>query len=146
MRIAHRVHTAASPAEVWAALSDPSAWPAFDLFLGGMRGRVTQVAAGQRLMAVVRLSMLAIPVDVVEAVPGERLVLVVHTAPGLREQLSFDLTPSVQRGCDIRVSVAVEGLFAPAAVLPVWLASGLTARVLAARTQRQARQARRSAA
>jgi hypothetical protein len=146
MRLEHRVHTGATPGQVWAVLGDPSAWPTIELFTRGIRGRATRVLAGQRLMALVRMSVVAIPVDVLEVVPEERLVLLVHTAPGLREQLSFDLTPSLSRGCDIRVSIGLEGPFALGALAPAWLAAGLTARVLAARTQRQARLARPTAA
>ncbi len=127
-------------------LGVPSSWPLFDLFLRGVRGGVSRVAEGQRLMVLARLSTLAIPVDVVEVVPEERLVLLVHTAPGLRERLAFDLTPAVPRGTDIRLTVVVDGAFAVAAALPLWLADGLTTRLLAARTDRQARQARSAAA
>jgi hypothetical protein len=146
MRLEHRVHTRAAPAQVWTLLGDPSAWPTFDLFVSGLRGGVSQVSSGQRLMALARLSLLAVPVDVVEAVPDERLELLVHTAPGLRERLAFDLIPSVTRGTDIRLTIVVEGAFAVPAALPLWLAAGLTARVLAARTDRQARIDRRAAA
>jgi hypothetical protein len=146
MRLQHRVHTSATPAQVWAVVGVPSAWPTVDVFLRGVRGGVSRVAAGQRLMGLVRLSVLAIPVDVVDAVPDERLVLLVHTAPGLREELTLDLVPALPSGTDISLTVVVEGAFALAAVLPLWLANGLTARVLAARTDRSARAARRSAA
>lgn len=127
-------------------LGVPSSWSLFDLFLRSIRGGVSRVAEGQRLMALARLSTLAIPVDVLEVVPEERLVLLVHTAPGLRERLAFDLTPAVPRGTDIRLTVVVEGAFALAAVLPLWLADGVTARLLAARTDRRARLARSAAA
>jgi hypothetical protein len=83
---------------------------------------------------------------VLEAAPDERLVLLVHTAPGLRERLAFDLTPSVRRGTDIRMTLVVEGAFALPAAMPRWLASCLTTRVLAARTDRQARLDRRAVA
>lgn len=146
MRLEHRVHTSASPAQVWALLGDPSAWPTFDLFVRGIRGRATRLATGHRLMALARMSTLAIPVDVVEAVPEERLELLVHTAPGLRERLVFDLVPAVPRGTDVRLAVVVEGAFALPAALPLWVAAGLTARVLAARTDRQARIERRATA
>ena len=146
MRLQHRVQTTATPAEVWGVLGVPSAWPTVELTLRGVRGGISRVVTGQRLMALIRLSALGIPIDVVEAVPEQRLVLLAHVAPGLREQLTFELLPAVPRGTDIRVSVVVEGAFAVGAVLPVWLGSGLTARVLAARTDRQSRLARSSAA
>lgn len=146
MRLQHRLHTSASPAEVWEVLGVPSAWPTVDLFLRGVRGGVSRVVTGQRLMALIRLSALGIPIDVVEAVPEQRLVLLVHLAPGLREELTFELVPAVPRGTDISLTMVVDGAFALPAVLPRWLANGLTTRVLAARTDRHSRNARRSAA
>ena len=146
MRLEHRVRTSASPAEVWSVLGAPSAWPTVHLFLRGIRGGIGRAVAGERLMALARLSLLSVPVDVLEVVPEQRLVVLVHTAPGLREQLAFDLTPAVPRGTDIRVTVVVEGAFALPAAIPLWLVDGLTARVLAARTDRLSRLARRAAA
>jgi hypothetical protein len=146
MRLEHRVRTSATPAQVWALLGNPGSWPLLDLTLRDVRGGGSRVVVGQRLMALIRLSAIGIPIDVLEAVPDERLVLLVHTAPGLHEQLSFDLTPSLRRGTDIRMSLVVDGPLAPAALVPRWLASCLATRVLAARTERQARMDRRSAA
>jgi hypothetical protein len=143
MRLQHRVQTSATPAEVWAVLGNPTAWPTIDIALRGVRGAHGRVAAGQRLMGVARMSVVTVPVDVVEVTPERRLVLLVHTAPGLREELAFDLTPAVPRGTDIRLTVVVDGPLAPLAALPLWLANGLTTRVLAARTDRLARLARR---
>ena len=97
-------------------------------------------------MALARFSLVAIPVDVVEVVPEQRLVLLVHTAPGLREELTFELTPAVRGGTDIAVSLVLDGPLARPALLPMWLAHALTARLLAARTERLARQLRRRAA
>ena len=139
MRLAHRVHTAASPAQVWQVLGDPQRWPEFDVFLRRVRGSSGRVSTGQHLLGLSRLGSLRIPVDVVEAVPERRLVLLVHTAPGLRETVTHEITPAVRGGSDLVVSVVVEGLWARAGALPLWLASGLTARVLASRTDRLAR-------
>lgn len=143
MRLAHRVHTRATPAQVWTLLGDPQAWPTFDLFLWRVRG--SDVRTGQRLVGVARVARLRIPIDVAEAVPGRRLVLVVHTAPGVKETVTHDVTPAVRGGSDLEVSVVVEGLFAPLAVAPLFLAGGLTARLLAARGDALARAARRAA-
>ena len=143
MRLVHRVSTSATPAEVWQLLGRPAGWPQFELSLRGLRGRI---ASGAHLMALLRLSAIGIPVDVVEAVPERRLVVAVHLVPGLTEQLAFDLTPAVHGGTDIVLSVVVDGPLARPAALPLWLYDGLTVRVLAARTDRAARQARRAAA
>lgn len=143
MRLSHRVRTTASPAQVWAVLGEPRRWPEFDLFLRSVRGSHGAAATGQHLLGLARLASLRIPVDVVEAVPDRRLVLLVHTAPGLRETVTHEITPSVRGGSDIAVSVVVEGLWARFGAVPLWLASGLSARVLAARTDRSAREQRR---
>ena len=143
MRLVHRVHTAATPAGVWQLLGDTDAWSQFDMSLRAVRGRAT---TGAHLMALLRMSAIGVPVDVVEAVPEQRLVLVVHLLPGLREELTFDLTPSVRGGTDIALGVVVDGLLARPAALPLWLYDGFTARVLAARTERLAKLARRAAA
>ena len=143
MRLVHRVHTAANPAGVWQLLGDTDAWSQFDMSLRAVRGRAT---TGAHLMALLRMSAIGVPVDVVEAVPEQRLVLVVHLLPGLREELTFDLTPSVRGGTDIALGVVVDGLLARPAALPLWLYDGFTARVLAARTERLAKLARRAAA
>ena len=145
MRLVHRVHTSASPAEVWATLADPACWPQFDLSLRRVRGAHGHVMTGQHLLGLGRVVSVRSPIDVVEAEADTRLVLLVHTAPGVRGQVTYELTPTVRGGCDLRVSVVVEGMFARGAFVPLWLASGLTVRVLAARTDRDARRARRTA-
>ncbi len=86
-----------------------------------------------------------IPVDVLEAVPERRLVVRVHTAPGLVQEMTSEITPHVRGGCDLTVSVVVEGVFARLAALPLWVTAGLTARVLARRVERLARAARQVA-
>ncbi|MCW2817530.1 MAG: hypothetical protein JWR42_317 [Marmoricola sp.] len=143
MKLSHRVRTTASPAEVWQVLGDPKRWPEFDLCLLKVRGAHGSAAAGQHLLGLARVASLRIPVDVVEAVPDKRLVLLVHTAPGLRETITTEITPAVRGGSDLVVSVVVEGLWARAGALPLWLANGLNVRLLAARTDRTARKTRR---
>ena len=143
MRLAHRVHTRASPSQVWELLGDPQSWPTFDLFLWRVKG--STATTGQHLVGVARVGRLRIPIDVVEAVPCRRLVLLVHTAPGVRETVTHTITPAVRGGSDLEVSVVVEGLFARLAFSPLYLASGLTARLLAARSDVVARKARTAA-
>ena len=143
MRLTHRVHTRATPALVWELLGDGQAWPQFELALRGVRG---QVRSGAHLMALLRMTAVGIPVDVVEAVREQRLVIVVQLLPGLREQLTIEMTEAVHGGTDISVSVVVDGLLAAPVALPLWLYDGFTARVLAARSDRLARLAGRAAA
>ena len=139
MRLAHRVHTVASPAQVWEVLGDPRRWRQFNVGLRGVRGTHGPAATGQRLIGVARAASLGIPIDVVEAQAPSRLVLLVHTVPGLREQVTHEVTPAVRGGCDITVSVVAEGPLARPAVGWVYLGAGLTARLLAHRADRLAR-------
>jgi uncharacterized protein YndB with AHSA1/START domain len=136
MRLVHRVPTSAPPAQVWELLGDASAWSSWDLALRGVRGKAR---TGARLMALLRFPALGVPVDVLAADRDQRLVLLVHLAPGLRQEITYALTPSVDGGTDLAVSVVVEGLFARPAALPLWLWDGFTTRVLAARSEQTAR-------
>lgn len=145
VQLGHRVQTSATPAQVWQLLGDPSRWPTFNPVLGRVVGASGRVRTGQTLVAVARLTPVRIPVDVVEAVPEQRLELFFHTAPGVRERVAFELAESVRGGCVVRVSVVVEGLFARFAVAPLWLGNGVVARILAAQADRLARTARRRA-
>jgi uncharacterized protein YndB with AHSA1/START domain len=146
MKLAHRVRTSATPAQVWAVLGTPASWPQFDVFLAKVRGTTRAAEVGQHLVGISRWTTLGIPLDVLEVVPEQRLVMRVRTAPGITEELTFVLTPTTKGGTAISLSIVVDGLFAGPAAPVLWLANGLNARVLAARTQRMARQARRSAA
>lgn len=146
MKLAHRVRTSATPAQVWAVLGTPASWPQFDVFLAKVRGTARAAEVGQHLVGISRWTTLGIPLDVLEVVPEQRLVMRVRTAPGITEELTFVLTPTTKGGTVISLSIVVDGLFAGPAAPVLWLANGLNARVLAARTQRMARQARRSAA
>lgn len=144
MRLAHRVRTSASPAQVWSVLGTPLNWPQFDVFLRKVRGTQRGAAVGQHLVAISRWTSLSIPLDVLEVIPEHRLVVRVRTAPGITEELTFVLTPTTKGGTDIAVGMVVEGLFARPAAPVLWLANGLNARVLAARTHRIARTTRRT--
>jgi uncharacterized protein YndB with AHSA1/START domain len=143
MRLAHRVRTSASPDEVWQLLGDPRRWPEFTPFLRRVHGAPDRVRTGQTLLSVARFTSLRIPVDVVEAVPQQRLELFLHTAPGVWQRVTYELAPAVRGGTHVRVSLVVEGLFARGAAVPLWLANSLTARVLAARAEREASATRR---
>ena len=145
MRLSSTARTSASPAQVWAVLGDPARWPDFEVFLRRIRGTHGMLAAGQTLVGVSRVGSLAVPMDVLEAEPGSRLVLRVHTAPGVRQTVTYEVLPRVVGGSDVRVGVVVEGLFARPAAVPLWLASALTLRLLVARAERLARAARQAA-
>lgn len=146
MRLVHRAHTSATPSQVWQVLGDPRRWPEFDLSLRKVRGSHGRAAAGDHLLGLSRPWSLRIPLDVVEAVPGARLVLRVHVAPGVTQQVTTEVAAALRGGSDLTCSVVVEGLFARAAVVPLYVASGVTVRVLAARADREARAARTGAA
>lgn len=145
MRLAARARTTASPAQVWEVLGTPSRWPEFEPWLRRVRGTQRRATTGQALVGVSRFYGVTVPIDVLEAVPGERLVLRLHTAPGVTQTVTHELLPTVQGGSDVRVGVVVEGLFARAAAGPLWLASALTLRLLVVRAERLARAARRAA-
>ena len=145
MRLTASVRTTASPAQVWEVLGTPARWPEFEPFLRRVRGTHGSVAAGQTLVGVSRVGGVGVPVDVVEAAPGSRLVLRVHTAPGVRQTMAFEVLPTVRGGSDLRLAVVVEGLFARPAAGPLWLSGTLTLRLLAARCDRLAKAARRAA-
>ena len=145
MRLAHRVHTLATPEQVWDLLGDPQRWSEFEPALRGLRGRPGATRAGQRLIGLSRVAGLGIPLDVLEAAPPSRVVLLVHVLPGLRQEVTCDVTPSLHGGSDICVQTAVDGPLGWPAVLPTYLSSGLTTRLLALRTDRLARAAHRAA-
>lgn len=146
MRLTHRVRTSASPAQVWALLGTPARWPEFDVFLSKVKGASTSAEVGQHLVGISRWTTLGIPLDVLEVDPERRLVMRVRTAPAVTEELTFVLTPTTRGGTVITVALVVDGLLARPAVPLLWLANGLNARVLAARTHQLARAARRTAA
>ena len=126
-------------------LGTPHNWPQFDVFLTRVRGTTSSATVGQHLVGISRWTKLGIPLDVLEVDPDKRLVMRVRTAPGITEELTFVLTPTTRGGTDIAVSIVVDGLFARPAAPLLWVANGLNARVLAHRTHRVARQARRAA-
>jgi uncharacterized protein YndB with AHSA1/START domain len=145
LKLVHRVRTPASPAVVWQVLGTPSNWPQFDVFLAKVKGSTRPASVGQHLVGISRWTVLGIPLDVLEVEPERRLTMRIHTAPGITQEVTFVLTPTTKGGTDIRVSMVLEGLLAGPAAPVLWLANGLNARVLAARTSATARALRRSA-
>lgn len=155
MRLAHRVHTLATPDQVWEVLGDPRRWSEVEPALRGVRGRPGATRAGQRLIGLSRFAALGIPLDVLEARAPSRVVLLAHVLPGLRLQVTCDVTAAMRGGSDrggsdrggseIVVQIVVDGPLGWPAVVPTYLSSGLTARLLARRTDRIARAARRVA-
>ena len=145
MRLAHRVHTRATPAQVWEVLGDPQRWSEFEPGLRGVRGRPGATSEGQRLIGLSRVAALGIPIDVLEARAPSRVVVLVHLLPGLRGQVTYDVTPAARGGSDVTVSLVVDGPLGWPAVAPLFLSNALTVRLLASRTDRIARAARRAA-
>ena len=145
MRLVHRISTTASPAQVWEVLGDPRSWPQFEVSLRRVRGAHGEVATGQRLIGVARAASLGIPIDVVEAQPPSRLVVLVHVVPGLRERMAFEVVPAARGGSQLTVSVVVDGPLARPSLGWAYLGAGLTARLLARRADRLAARARRAA-
>ncbi len=146
MKLVHRVRTSASPTQVWDVLGTPSRWPEFDVFLSRVRYDGTPAFAGQHLVGIARWTALGIPLDVLEVEPERKLVLRIRTAPAVTEELTFLLTQTTRGGTAISVGLVVDGMLARPAAPLLWLANGLNARVLATRTHRLSRAARRSAA
>lgn len=142
MRLAHRVSTSATPAQVWELLGVPARWPDFNPFVRRVHGAPGAVRTGQTLLGVARFTGVRVPIDVVDAAVDQRLELCHHSAPGVRHRLLFEVTPKVRGGCAIRVGVTVEGLFALPAVGPLFVADALVARLLVAQAERGARAAR----
>lgn len=145
MRLGHRVRTSATPAQLWGLLGDSARWPEYELCLRAVRGGSGRVSTGQHLLGVGRGVAFRVPIDVVDVVPERRLVVRVHVAPGVTEELTCSITPTLRGGCDLSIQVVVEGLFARSAALPLWLARGLTTRVLVRRVEKIARAARQAA-
>ena len=145
MRLAHRVHTSATPAQVWEVLGDPQRWPQFDPTLRAVRGASRTTAAGQRLVGLSRMGALGIPLDVLEASPPYRLVVLVHTMPGLRQQVTTDVVPAARGGSYLTVAMILDGLLVWPALWPAWWTTALHARLLGHRADLVARAARRSA-
>lgn len=143
MKLDHRVSTSASPAQVWELLGRPNRWPLFNPSLRRVHGAQDRARTGQTLLGVARFTGMRIPIDVVDAVPEQRLEIHVHTAPGVQQRVVYELAPTLRGGCSMRVRVVVEGLFARAAVGPLWLANGFNARLLVAQAERAARASRK---
>ena len=125
MKLAHHVHTSASPAQVWEMLGSPVQWPQFDIFLTKVRGADRPAAVGQHLVGISRWTKLGIPLDVLEVEPEQRLTMRVRTAPGITEELTFQLTPTTRGGTDICVSIVVvcrcdRSTFVSCPPIPTW--------------------------
>ncbi len=144
--VSHRVSCDAPPADVWAVLCEPSRWPEFELFLDRVTGAGGRVAEGQRLLGVSRGGMLRVPIDVRRVVPRKALRIMVHTVPGLREQVEHVLVPTARGGTEITIVVRTEGPLAMVALLPLWVSSSVTARMLARTAEREHRRRLRKAA
>jgi len=141
VRINHRVTTPASPQEVWAVLENPSRWPEFDPFVRRVDSARGLVREGQHLMVVARGLPVRVPVDVRLVASGRRLGVTVHTMPGLREQIDHSVRARPRGGTEVRVTSVVEGPLARFALVPLWLSTGMRARMFGWRATREHRRA-----
>lgn len=142
-RLHHQILTDATPPDVWTVLRDPHRWPEIEAMLARVEGAGGHVAEGQRLLGVARGWPMRIPLDVRRVVPRKALHLTVYSVPGLREELDIMLVPATRGGTQITVLVRLYGPLATAAVLPAWLGSGMTARLLAKAAEREQRRRQR---
>lgn len=142
-RLGRRRHAAAPVGRVWALLSAPGRWPELVPWVARVDGTLTE---GGRLVASGRWLGLRLPIDVEEAEPQQRLVLVAHLGWLLSQRLAVELVSSLRGGTDVTVVSAVEGPLAPVAgvlgrVLAGWLAHALARR--ASRDERALQRDRR---
>jgi len=142
--VSHRVTCGAPPADVWTVLCDPRRWPEFDLAFERVTGAAGEVAEGQRLLGVTRGGMMRVPIDVRRVVPRKALRILVHTVPGLRQQVEYVMVPTARGGTEITVVVRTEGPLAVAALPALWVSSAVTARMLTRAAEREHRRRLRS--
>jgi hypothetical protein len=138
-RIHHQILCDATPPDVWTVLRDPHRWPEFEATLARVEGAAGHAMEGQRLLGVGRAVPIRIPLDVRRVVPRKALHVTVHSIPGLREEIDIVLVPATRGGTQITVLVRLTGPLAAAMVLPVWLGSGMTARLLVKAAEREQR-------
>lgn len=147
MRIPEKVswtaHSRRSPEQVWRLLGHPARWPQFAPVLARVGGPRGEVQAGQRLVGLLRVVRLPLPVDVAEAVPGERLRLLVWVAPGLREQITIETVSHVGGGTSVSVANAPSGALATLSLPASLLSVVVTARMLARAVDRDGPSVRR---
>jgi hypothetical protein len=138
-RVSRQISCSAPPPDVWTVLREPQRWPEFEPFLARVEGAAGYAAEGQRLLGVGRAVPVRIPLDVRRVVPRKALHVRVHSMPGLREDLDIVLVPATQGGTQITFVVRLSGPLAPAAVLPLWISSGVTAKLLVRAAEREQR-------
>jgi hypothetical protein len=152
--------SAAPVSEVWAVLAHPGRWPEFDPFLasvtpvpaltaveahtgnagtsantvgdGGLHADSDdEVEVGQQFRALVRMSVLELPIVVDHVVPRSSLVITARLLPGLAEEVEHLVIPSASGGSQVTVRITLQGPLALPALIPRWLLRTLTVRLLA---------------
>lgn len=136
--------TAAPPDVVWQLVGDPDRWPLIHPLVRRVPGVSGPARDGQHLLVVGRGLGLRIPVDVLDADGDRRLALLVHTLPGLREQLVVDLAPSFRGGTQVTVHGRTDGSFARLGAVPLWLVDRLAVRMIAVAATREGRKLARA--
>jgi hypothetical protein len=135
-RVTHQIACAAPPPDVWSVLREPQRWPEFEPFLARVEGAAGHAVEGQRLLGVARAFPLRIPLDVRRVVPRKTLCVRVHSLPGLREDLEIMLVPATRGGTQITFVLRLSGPLAAGALVPRWITSGVTARLLVRAAER----------
>lgn len=135
-RVTHQIACQAPPPDVWSVLREPQRWPEFEPFLSRVEGAAGHAVEGQRLLGVARAVPLRIPLDVRRVVPRKTLSVRVHSLPGLREDLEIMLVPATRGGTQITIVTHLSGPLATGALVPRWVMSGVTARLLVRAAER----------
>lgn len=136
--------TPAPPAVVWRLLGDPDRWPLIHPLVRRVPGVSGPAREGQHLLVVGRGLGLRIPVDVLDADGDRRLALLVHTLPGLREELVVELAPSFRGGTQVTVHGRPDGPFGRLGAVPLWFVDRLVTRMIVVAATREGRRVARA--
>jgi uncharacterized protein YndB with AHSA1/START domain len=102
---------AASPEAVWKILSDAAGYPAWDLSMDRIEGRL---ASGETVKFYTKLSPQAFPVRVTVFEPGRRMVLTGGMPLGLfKSERTHTLTPTGEGGTKVDTGEIFSGLLLP---------------------------------
>lgn len=101
----------ASPEKIWKILSDASGYPAWDLSMDHIDGRL---ALGETVTFFTKLSAQAFPVKVTAFEPGKKMVLTGGLPLGLfKSERTHKLIPSKDGGTDFHTEEIFSGFLLP---------------------------------